>query len=370
MTDSSNPDAQTSPRKARILLADDSRLVRVTAVRMLADQFDLILAEDGEDAWQKISTDPTIQVVFTDLGMPKLDGYGLIQRVRQSDSEHIRNQPVIVITGASEEEDVRRHVFELGATDFITKPFKATEIIARAEAHATYQHDKDELQRSAEIDVETGALNRQGLTRQLEKDVSFVNRHVENLGVVLFELDDFSSIQQRIGQHGANRILKQTASALREATRKEDSVGRFGPNQFAVILPMAKTEGVVILVKRLCARIKAFKITLDGKAISLSMSAGIATTPKGHAATVDGMLNVAEQALSYARQVGPGQVQLLKHDGPDADENTDPVSIDSLLEAIALGQLNTADVPMSAVVQQLRPLIELMDASQKSRLLQ
>lgn len=370
MTDASNPEMRAPGEKARILLADDSKLVRVTAVRMLAEQFDLILAEDGEDAWQKISSDPSIQVIFTDLGMPKLDGYGLIQRVRQSDNEHIRNQPVIVITGASEEEDVRRHVFELGATDFITKPFKATEIIARAEAHATYQHDKDELQKNAEIDLETGVLNRQGLTRQLEKDVSFVNRHMENLGVVLFELDDFNDIHQRIGQHGANRILKQTATALLEATRKEDSIGRYGPHQFAVVLPMAKTEGVVILVKRLCARIKAFKVTLDGKAMSLSMSAGIATTPKGHPVTVEGMLNVAEQALSNARQVGPGQVQLLKCDQPDGEEDGGLVSIDTLLEALAAGQLNTADVPMSAVVQQLRPLLALMDESQKRRLLQ
>ncbi len=370
MTDRSNPDALAPAQKTRILLADDSKLVRVAAVRMLAEQFDLILAEDGEDAWQKISTDPTIQVVFTDLGMPRLDGYGLIQRVRQSGIEHIRNQPVIVITGASEEEDVRRQVFELGATDFITKPFKATEIIARAEAHATYRHDKDELQKIAEIDIETGALNRQGIGRQLEKDVSFVNRHMENLGLILFELDDFSTIQQRIGQQGANRILKQTATALHEATRKEDSVGRYGPYQFAVVLPMAKTEGVVILAKRLCARIKAFKVTLDGQIISLSMSAGIATTPKGHAVTVDGMLEVAEQALGYARQVGPGQVQLLKCDQPDDQTDTTPVSIDSLLEALAAGQLDVGEIPLSAVAQQLRPLVELMNDAQKRRLIQ
>lgn len=370
MTDGGNPIKSIPGKKARILLADDSKLVRVAADKMLAEQFDLILAVDGEDAWMKISKDPSIQVVFTDLGMPKLDGYGLIQRIRQSENEHIRNQPVIVITGSSEEEDVRRQVFELGATDFITKPFKATEIIARAEAHANYQHDKDELQKNADIDRETGALNRQGLTRQLEKDVSFVNRHMENLGVVLFELDNFSATIQRIGQNGANRILKQTATALLEATRKEDSVGRYGPHQFAIVLPMAKTEGVVILAKRLCARVKAFKISLDGAPMTLSMSAGIATAPKGQAMTVDGLLNLAEQALQNARQVGHGEVQLLKCEAPEGDSDAAPVSIDSILEAMATGHVELADVPMNAILQQLRPLIDLMDESQKRRLLQ
>src|SRR4051812_36892559 len=102
MTESNEGATQGSEKKARVLLVDDSKLVRLTATKILATQFDLVLAEDGEEAWQKISEDNTIQVVFTDLGMPKLDGYGLIQRIRQSENEGIRNQPVIVITGAAE----------------------------------------------------------------------------------------------------------------------------------------------------------------------------------------------------------------------------------------------------------------------------
>src|SRR5690606_16301391 len=106
-----------------------------------------------------------IQVIFTDLGMPKLNGYDLIQRIRQSENEGIRNQPVIVITGAAEEEGIRRRVLELGATDFITKPFKSTEMIARAEAHASYRRDNDSLRENVDIDLLTGALNRAGVNK-------------------------------------------------------------------------------------------------------------------------------------------------------------------------------------------------------------
>ena len=142
MTQDTDAGTPVDDKKARILIADDSKIVRVTASKILATQFDVVLAEDGEEAWEKICQDTSIQVVFTDLGMPRLDGYGLIQRIRQAEDEGIRNQPVIVITGAAEEEGVRRKVFELGATDFITKPFKSTEILARAEAHASYQHNQ------------------------------------------------------------------------------------------------------------------------------------------------------------------------------------------------------------------------------------
>ena len=100
MTQDTDAGTPVDDKKARILIADDSKIVRVTASKILATQFDVVLAEDGEEAWEKICQDTSIQVVFTDLGMPRLDGYGLIQRIRQAEDEGIRNQPVIVITGA------------------------------------------------------------------------------------------------------------------------------------------------------------------------------------------------------------------------------------------------------------------------------
>lgn len=368
MTETEKPGEQGNGPRARVLIADDSKIVRVTASKILETQFDVVLAEDGEDAWQKICADDSIQVVFTDLGMPKLDGYGLIQRIRQSENEGIRNQPVIVITGAAEDESVRRKVFELGATDFITKPFKSTEIIARAEAHASYRRDKDSLQKNVDTDLLTGALNLSGINKQLEKDVSFINRHAENLAVILFELDDFKSIYERIGEQTSNRIIKEVASTLLGAIRKEDSVGRYGSEKFIVILPMAKTEGVVILAKRLCERIKAFKISVGGQPIQLTMSAGISTVIKGNHAAANSMLQSAEQALVNAKAVGVGEVQLLKLENGQAEEISVTVSIDNLLESIAKGKTEALSSQMDAVIKRLAPLVALMSDEQKRRL--
>jgi diguanylate cyclase (GGDEF)-like protein len=369
MTESKQADTQGSEKKARVLLVDDSKLVRLTATKILAEQFDLVLAEDGEEAWQKICEDNTIQVVFTDLGMPKLDGYGLIQRIRQSENEGIRNQPVIVITGAAEEDDVRRRVFELGATDFITKPFNSTEILARAEAHASYRRDKESLQKSADIDLLTGTLNRNGLQKQLKKDVSFVNRHAENMALIIFELDDFKTIFKRVGEQSSNKIIKQTATALLGAIRKEDSVGRYGLEKFIIILPMAKTEGVIILAKRLCERIKSFKMTVGGTALPISMSAGISIVRKGSATTVKDLIDSAELALANAKAVGPGEVQILKIEPTKEIEEPIVISIDGLLEALGKGKVDIDEKQMNAIAQQLAPLIALMNDKQKQKLI-
>ena len=356
-------------KKARVLVVDDSKLVRLTANKILAENFDLVFAEDGEEAWQKICEDETIQVIFTDLGMPKLNGYELIERIRRSDNEGIRNQPVIVITGAAEEEGIRRKVLELGATDFITKPFKSTEMVARAEAHASYRRDHDNLQKNLDIDLLTGALNLGGVHKQLEKDVAFVNRHAENLAVILFELDDFKTTIERIGKQTSDRIIQQLATVIVGAVRKEDSIGRYAPEQFIAILPMAKTEGVIMLAKRLCAQVNSFKITVGGEPLSVSMSAGVATARKGSQASAEGLLQLAEQALVIAKKVGPGEVQILKLEDNQKDEITPAISVDNLLEAIDKRKTDVTEDQMAAVLKRLRPLVALMSEKQKQCLL-
>lgn len=362
---------EVTAAKPRILVVDDSKLVRKTATKILSDKFDLVLAEDGEDAWGHIEKDDTIQVVFTDLGMPNLDGYGLLQRIRQSNNECIRDLPVIVITGAAEEESVRKEVFEIGATDFIGKPFKSTEIIARADTHATYRQTKTKLQKHTDIDVLTGTLNRHGVDQKLEKDVSFVNRHKQSLALVIFELDNFAEIASKVKQKGAEKIVQQIAKLLGKAIRKEDSFGRYERAKFITILPMAKPEGVVQLSKRLSDHVKSVKLKMAGESIELTMSAGIAALTKGSQTSVEQLMKTAEKALKTARAVKPGDVQILKLESiaKKAPVKID-VSIDALLDSIAQGKSDLDKAEIAAAVEKLLPLAKQFSVEQKKQLLQ
>lgn len=126
------PDSSTRAARPTVLIVDDSRLMRVAIKKILKDEFELIEAVDGEDAWSRLMEEPAIACIFSDLSMPNLDGYGLLARVRGSDDAHIRALPFIVITGKEGDlggllEEVRGH----GATDLVGKPFKSDEIIAR-----------------------------------------------------------------------------------------------------------------------------------------------------------------------------------------------------------------------------------------------
>lgn len=369
MTEPTNNTPEESTSKPRILVADDSKLVRKAATKILDDKFDIVLAEDGEQAWKLLNEDPSIQVVLTDLGMPNLNGYQLIERIRQASNEGIRNIPVMVLTGAAEEESVKKKVFEIGATDFVTKPFKSIEIIARLEAHASYRRDKASLLEKVDIDVLTDTLNRKGLDDKLEKDISFINRHRQNLALVIFELDNFKAITEKAGQRGADKIIQNVSKVLSSAIRREDSFGRYDVAKFLTILPMAKTEGVVMLAKRLCEHIKTFKVNIAGDVIYLTLSVGIAAVPKGSTTTPEKLLKTAEQALANAKSVGPGEVQLLKLDSEQTEKPVHSISVDSLLEKIADGESRLTTMELQKAIDCLRPLIKLMTKEQKQSLL-
>ncbi|HVK93309.1 MAG TPA: response regulator [Noviherbaspirillum sp.] len=121
------PDVSVKPR---VLIADDSRIVRVTLIKHIEDMFDFREALNGEEAWEILLLDPSIRVVITDLIMPKLDGYGLLRRIRSSKVRRIREIPVVVVSGSGDREE-RNRARVAGATDVITKGIDAAQLLPR-----------------------------------------------------------------------------------------------------------------------------------------------------------------------------------------------------------------------------------------------
>ncbi|MDX5151621.1 MAG: response regulator [Acidiferrobacterales bacterium] len=116
-----------SQEKPLVLVADDSRLIRKTIIKMLGDRYDIIECVDGVAAWAQIQHNSAIDIAITDIDMPNMDGYGLLCRVRASDAERLQNIPMIVITGA-EDEITKERAYACGANDFILKPINADQL--------------------------------------------------------------------------------------------------------------------------------------------------------------------------------------------------------------------------------------------------
>ncbi|MCW8962219.1 MAG: response regulator, partial [Gammaproteobacteria bacterium] len=131
----------------RILAVDDSKLMRKAVARILKGVNDVVEAEHGEDAWDMLQQDETIKIVCCDLSMPVMDGFGFLERVRNSDDERIREMPVIIVTGQEDSEENRNKIFEAGASDFVSKPFDSAQLRASIKTHTRLEKTASELRR-------------------------------------------------------------------------------------------------------------------------------------------------------------------------------------------------------------------------------
>ena len=246
--------------RPRILFVDDSRLFRATAVKMFSDDFDLVLAEDGLQAWDMINSDQSIKVVFTDLVMPKLDGFEFLDRVRTAKDDRIREMPVIVVTDTDGKTDAKERAFQMGATDFVAKPFDATDINVRTQAHLRYQSPADNLSEKATLDAETGLLNRTGMINLLEKDVAFCLRYNKQLFMLHIEIDEFKELFIRIGRKNAEMIIDQIAHIISEEAYQRESVARLGLSSFAISMPGADPDSSLLIAHRVTQIVNNFCI--------------------------------------------------------------------------------------------------------------
>lgn len=356
-----------SSSRAKILVVDDSKLIRKSACKILSEEFDVVQAEDGEEAWRLISSDESIQVVFSDLDMPNLNGFELLERIRTHSNAGIAELPVVIVTGAEKDEEAKHNALQRGATDFITKPFKSTDIVARARAHADYQRTTRALANAAAIDSLTGLANQKAFAEKLDKDLSFCHRHHHSLAIAVFEISDFRTLFMDVGRQGADVIVKEVAKVIGKAVRREDTVSRYAIARFAVSLPTAKQEGLAAFSERIISTVAKFNVRRKGEPISVAMSAGVVAIDIVTAdLTVDGVMQQAEQALITAQSThAPLHITTL---APAHTQATAALSIDQLLAGIAEGNTVSADT-LYAAIRALQPLVQKMDDSQRQLLM-
>ena len=258
--------------RPRILFVDDSRLIRFAAHRFLREYFDVVLANDGRQAWACLRNDPRIAFVITDLMMPKIDGVELIRRVRQSEHERIRALPVLVVTSV-EEKAGRRRALDAGATKLVPKPFSGSDLIEpvrdylrRRQPHGGRAHS-------------TGMPNiepsRTTFINRLEQITSFHDRHGLELSIVHVRLNDYDHIASRFGLNWAESMMRHLERALAREVRTEDTLGRSDDAVFSMILMATPATGAKRLRARLREHLARNPARFPGRSMDLHLSFSI-----------------------------------------------------------------------------------------------
>ena len=350
--------------KPRILAVDDSRVMRRAMSKVLGKSCDVTEAEHGEDAWTHLLNDPEIQVVFTDLSMPYLDGFGLLDRMRSSDDPRLQDMPVIIITGKDDDDKTKQLALDKGASDFITKPFDSVQLQARAKAHVRHgetnrklSETSDKLERQATVDELTGLGGKRYFGKAAEEYLAFIKRHGGHFTLVRLDIDNFNQIFIKHGKEQANAILKQVGQALASIMRKEDTVARIGLAKFAMILRDTPIAGATDLANRIIKDIAGLKCQLGQNQVSVTASVGLLEPVVVADTAIDELVKDAESYLEKATKAGGNQVAVKSLQQHPVEKEMNVQTAMTLLE---FGHADNIKPHVNELVEQLLPLLEYL----------
>ena len=350
--------------KPRILAVDDSRVMRRAMSKVLGEQYDVVEAEHGEDAWTLLLNDPTIQVVFTDLSMPYLDGFGLLERLRQADDPRLRNLPVIIITGKDDDEATKQAALDKGASDFITKPFDSVQLQARAKAHVRFEQTarkldetSDRLEKQAAVDALTGLGGRRYFCKAAGEQLAYARRHGTPFILLRMDLDDFDRLFINLGKEWAETILRRTGQTLQNIVRKEDMVARVGLAKFAMLFRDAGMEEATDTARRILEGVNAMTFDINGQILRVTASIGLLEPALDGDADIEDLIRETEVYLARAMEAGGNQVAV-KSLRKVASERT--ISIPAALQLLAHGHEEAVRPHARNLITQLLPLLDFL----------
>ena len=344
----------------RVLVVDDSRIVRAGVKKHLAGSFDIIEEVDGEAGWERLTSDPEITVLMSDLSMPRLDGFGLLQRVRRSPEWRIKHLPVIIISGEEDIETKNRAV-DMGANDFVTKSTDRAEMVARvsaavklARAARDAKVSEEAQAKEATTDPQTGVATEHLLQIEGQKALAHAVRYQGETTLVVFELDDFDALRADIGDKVADQLIGLVAKLVSGRLRKEETLARLDGPRFAVVL-YADVEGSRTYVERLRETIAAARVNFKRRQLKVTASVGVANARADGTDVFDELMQTALARLRDA-VAGGG-------DPMPAPTPVPSLTVEQALALLAAGDEAAVLPHLPQLLAVLQPLLDLAGRS-------
>ncbi len=363
--------AMNNGSKPRVLVADDSRVIRKAVTKILGNDFELVEAEDGESAWDQLGKQDRVDVLMTDIEMPKLDGYGLICRVRAAEQSNLRDMPIIVITGA-EDDVTRERAYACGATDFITKPIDSVQLLARARAHAKLDETTRKLgemeaalEQQSAVDSLTQLHTQRYLIERGEQDLAYAKRHSSGLSVVRIDIDDFRTLYDTHGDDVCNQLIIWTSKLISANVRTEDTVVRVRGAQFAILMPGTGRMDAAVVAERTRTAIAAAPFKHGSLNSAITVSLGLATLGQEAIDRIDQFIAIAEKNLTLAKADGGNRLSVGYEEALQSTEVSviEQPDMETALRLIEKGESGKLIPYLPELTSRLLPLLELSNRS-------
>jgi len=291
--------------KPILLIIDDSEDVhRLLKARLRSEPLDIVSAMSGAEGLQKAkAAQPS--VVLLDLDMPVMHGFAVLRELKNDTT--LVNIPVIVLSGVDQAQD-KITAFELGATDYVTKPFDFAELRARVRACMRTSQLLRLLETRAEVDGLTELANRAAFNRRWAQEVKENHRYGKPLSIAMMDADHFKKVNDTYGHPAGDEVLATLARIVRKCSRSSDIACRYGGEEFVLIMPHTHTTEASIVCERIreavestvWARHPEHKIT-----ISIGVSGAEVGLPQ---TSPEAWLEAADKALYTAKKSGRNRV--------------------------------------------------------------
>jgi two-component system, cell cycle response regulator len=289
----------------RVLLIDDSKVIHdLVKARLEGEPITFHSAQGGEEGL-KMAGGLLPDLILLDVDMPQMDGHEVCRRLKSNPATV--DIPVIFLGGAVPSSE-RMRGLDLGAMDYINKPFNPAEVRARVRAGLRMKYMMDLLARKVQIDPLTGLWNQAYFEDRVHQELSLARRSGRPLACILVDVDGFKSVNESNGRPFGDDVLRHLASALSQTPRAEEIVCRSACDRFWVLSPNTPADGAQALAERCRRAIANLALQHRGQPVKLTCSFGVAD----HLDTPS-MLEAAEQALHLAKNSGRDRVGVASH---------------------------------------------------------
>ena len=298
--------AQLGSNQSVLVIDDTEDIHHLLGVRLRSEGLEL---HHASSAAEGIACARTVvpDLILLDIDMPRMNGFEVCRALKADPTTSAI--PVIFLSAASDVDD-KVAGFDVGAVDFVTKPFNTAELRARVRAALRTKRYQDMLAQRAQIDALTGLWNRGYFDQRLDDEIAAARRYDRDVTLVLVDLDHFKKLNDAHGHPFGDRVLQATGEVLASTVRATDAACRYGGEEFALILTETPSSGALTCAERVRDRIERLGLQSRAKPVLTTASLGFACTsaiPKD-SLTPQSILAAADGALYAAKQGGRNRV--------------------------------------------------------------
>ncbi|WP_108061081.1 GGDEF domain-containing response regulator [Poseidonibacter lekithochrous] len=281
----------------KILVVDDSESSIEILVELLGSDYDVLVALDGETAIE-IANEDKPKIILLDIVMPEINGFEVCQRLKNSTCT--KDIPIIFITAKSDEESIEM-AYDLGGIDYVTKPFKSKELLARVKTQIELKNLITSLEYLSSHDTMTGILNRR---KFFELAALNFNKKIEKQYSVMIDIDRFKNINDLFGHHMGDTVIKKIVNAIDSHVKEDTLFARLGGEEFVLFGQYDSKDSIYDEIEFIRKKIEDLEIYEDkGAKISVTISCGISFY-NDKFTSIDELLKDADEALYEAKGQG------------------------------------------------------------------